>query len=147
MFIIFLLIFDYWSGNVAKRRETLKYGTFGCKKFGFRAMSQRILKLCVASLLNILCFPGTGVATTLKIVQWPTQCGLPALRLANSDKSGRTYRSIFRLVYFLLSISVRSLWRQPDGCCCLALPPNDFHTTGSSQALPFTDYKSNGTCR
>ena len=57
MFIIFLLIFDYWSGNVAKRRETLKYGTFGCKKFGFRAMSQRILKLCVASLLNILCFP------------------------------------------------------------------------------------------
>ena len=43
--------------NVAKRRETLKYGTFGCKKFGFRAMSQRILKLCVASLLNILCFP------------------------------------------------------------------------------------------
>ena len=57
MFIIFLLIFDYWSGNVAKRRETLKYGTFGRKKFGFRAMSQRILKLCVASLLNILCFP------------------------------------------------------------------------------------------
>ena len=39
-------------------RETLKYGTFGRKKFGFRAMSRRILKLCVASLLNILCFPG-----------------------------------------------------------------------------------------
>ena len=38
-------------------RETLKYGTFGHKKFGFLAMSQRILKLCVASLLNILCFP------------------------------------------------------------------------------------------
>ena len=38
-------------------RETLKYGTFGRKKFGFRAMSRRILKLCVASLLNILCFP------------------------------------------------------------------------------------------
>ena len=38
-------------------RETLKYGTFGRKKLGFRAMSQRILKLCVASLLNILCFP------------------------------------------------------------------------------------------
>ena len=31
MFIIFLLIFYYWSGNVAKRRETLKYGTFGRK--------------------------------------------------------------------------------------------------------------------
>ena len=39
-------------------RETLKYGTFGRKKFGFRAMSRRILKLCVASLLNILCFTG-----------------------------------------------------------------------------------------
>ena len=58
MYIIFLLIFNYWSGNVAKRRETLKYGTFGRKKFGFRAMSRRILNLCVASLLNILCFPG-----------------------------------------------------------------------------------------
>ena len=38
-------------------RETLKYGTFGRKKFGFRAMSRRILKLFVASLLNILYFP------------------------------------------------------------------------------------------
>ena len=55
MFIICLLILTL--RNVAKRCETLKYGTFGCKKFGFRAKSQRILKLCVASLLNILCFP------------------------------------------------------------------------------------------
>ena len=38
-------------------RKTLKYGTFGREKFGFRTMSRRIWKLCVASLLIILCFP------------------------------------------------------------------------------------------
>ena len=49
----------FGSFSVATVNETLKYGTFGRKKFGFRAMSRRILKLCVASLLNILCFPAT----------------------------------------------------------------------------------------
>ena len=48
----------FWVIFSRDSRETLKYGTFGRKKFGFRAMSRRILKLCVASLLNILCFPG-----------------------------------------------------------------------------------------
>ena len=47
----------FWVIFSRDSRETLKYGTFGRKKFGFRAMSRRILKLCVASLLNILCFP------------------------------------------------------------------------------------------
>ena len=80
MYIIFLLIFNYWSGNVAKRRETLKYGTFGRKKFGFRAMSRRILKLCVASLLNILCFPD----------KWPCSCAPvmpPIMRVGKHAKT------------------------------------------------------------
>ena len=47
----------FWVIYSRNSRETLKYGTFGRKKFGFHAMSRRILKLCVASLLNILCFP------------------------------------------------------------------------------------------
>ena len=54
-----ILIFrDYRNSRDCRdSRETLKYGTFGRKKLGFRAMSQRIWKLCVASLLIILCFP------------------------------------------------------------------------------------------
>ena len=47
-------------------RETLKYCTFGREKFWFRAMSQRIWKLCVASLLIILCFP-VGHSTLLDV--------------------------------------------------------------------------------
>ena len=47
----------FWVIFSRDSRETLKYGTFGRKKFGFRAMSRRIWKLCVASLLIILCFP------------------------------------------------------------------------------------------
>ena len=49
------------SRDCRDSRETLKYGSFGREKFGFRAMSRRIWKLCVASLLIILCFPGTQV--------------------------------------------------------------------------------------
>ena len=45
------------SRDCRDSRETLKYGTFGREKLGFRAMSQRIWKLCVASLLIKLCFP------------------------------------------------------------------------------------------
>ena len=45
------------SRDCRDSRETLKYGSFGREKFGFRAMSRRIWKLCVASLLIILCFP------------------------------------------------------------------------------------------
>ena len=44
------------SRDCRDSRETLKYSTFGREKFGFRAMSRRIWKLCVASLLIILCF-------------------------------------------------------------------------------------------
>ena len=50
----------FWAICSHDSRETLKYGTFGRKKFGFRAMSRRILKLCMASLLNILCFPAAS---------------------------------------------------------------------------------------
>ena len=39
------------SRDCRDSRETLKYGTFGREKLGFRAMSQRIWKVCVASLL------------------------------------------------------------------------------------------------
>ena len=53
------------SRDCRDSRETLKYGTFGCEKFGFRAMSRRIWKLCVASLLIILwhklCFPAPNL--------------------------------------------------------------------------------------
>ena len=45
------------SRDCRDSRKTLKYSTFGREKFGFRAMSRRIWKLCVASLLIILCFP------------------------------------------------------------------------------------------
>ena len=45
------------SRDCCDSRETLKYGTFGREKLGFRGMSRRIWKLCVASLLIILCFP------------------------------------------------------------------------------------------
>ena len=52
-----VILGHFWAICSCDSCETLKYGTFGRKKFGFRAMSRRILKLCVASLLNILCFP------------------------------------------------------------------------------------------
>ena len=57
-----VILGHFWAICSRDSRETLKYCTFGRKKFGFRAMSQRILKLCVASLLNILCFPATVIA-------------------------------------------------------------------------------------
>ena len=52
-----------YSRDCRDSRETLKYGS---EKFRFRAMSRRIWKLCVASLLIILCFPDYGEGALIK---------------------------------------------------------------------------------
>ena len=68
-----VILGHFWAICSRDSRETLKYGTFGRKKFGFRAMSRRILKLCVASLLNILCFPD-GRQELLSVVEKSGPC-------------------------------------------------------------------------
>ena len=70
---------------------------------------------------------GTGVATTLKIVQWPTQCGLPALWLANSDKSiEHTGASLDLFIFYYLS-----LWDLYDDSLMVAVAWHCHQTTST----------------